>query len=357
MKTKQVAYAFILTLSIIVFGCEKPPTPTPSGEKINYKNGVLVANEGPFGSGSGTISFYYRNSSAAYNDIFEMVNDFPLGNIVQSVNTHNKRAYVVVNNAGKVEVVVDSTFKSVATINNLELPRHFLGISNAKGYVTEWGNFGVNGAVKVIDLNTNGVTATIATGKGAERMVLINNTAYVACGGGFDHDSVLTLINTTTDAVSNTLTVGPNPSHLQTDANGKLWVLCVGKWNSGYTALEKTSQLVRVNPTTNTIEQSFTFGSTSAQASNLVINTAKDKLYYTYNGSVYEHSITAGALSGTPLISKSFYSLGFDAQSGHLFGGDAGNFSSNGYVYRYTAAGNKVDSFSVGVIPTQFNFN
>ena len=70
-------------------------------ENFPYDNGVFITNEGPFQSGSGTITFYDKATGLTQEKIFETVNAMPLGNIVQSMNIFNNKAYIVVNNANK----------------------------------------------------------------------------------------------------------------------------------------------------------------------------------------------------------------------------------------------------------------
>lgn len=357
-KTKKWLTISLAAFVITISGCKKD-TPQPSNNTTTtgaYDAGIFVTCEGPFGSGTGTVNFYNRSTGAVSNDIFQTANSIPLGNIVQSMSIYNGKGYIVVNNASKMEVVNASDFKSTASITGLNQPRYFLGIDNSKGYVTEWGSTGTNGAVRVINLTNNTISSTISTGSGAENMVKVNNSVYVACKGGYSNDSVVTVINSSTDAVSTNINVGPNPSGIQVDANGKIWVLCGGEWNSSFTTLVKTGKLVRINPSTNTVEQTFTFTSATSSPSNLAINGAKNKLYYTYQGNVYTQDISASSLSSTGFISRSFYGLGVDPTNDYVYGADAGNFSSNGYVIRFNTAGAKVDSFQVGIIPGGFFF-
>ena len=191
---------------------------------------------------------------------------------------------------------------------------------------------------------------------GAEKMVKSGNYVYVSCKGGFGKDSVVSVINTATDAVVSTISVGASPSGIEIDANGKIWVLCGGEWNSGYTSLNKTGKLVRIDPSTNKIDRTFDFTSTTSKPSNLTINAAKNKLYYNYQGRVYSQDITATALSNTILINKSFYGMGVDPTNDYIYGADAGNFASPGYVFRYNNTGAKIDSMKVGIAPGAFSF-
>lgn len=356
MKTNKLLIT-ALALTVAFVSCKKDnpePEPPASPSASAYDNGVFITNEGPFGSGTGTISFYGRSNGAVTQDIFEAINTYPLGNVVQSMAVHNGKGYIVVNNAGKVEVVDAGTFASSGVISGLTSPRYFLGIDNNKGYISEWGT--TTGAVKVVDLTTKTVTATVNTGAGAEGMVKVGNKVYVACSGGFGNDSVVTVIDATTNAVLSSIDVGPNPKSIQVDANGKVWVLCSGQWNMSFTMLEKPGSLVRIDPATDLVELSLMFTSVYSQPFNLVTNNAKTFLYYTYDGKVYSHAQTAIALSSSATISRNFYALGIDPTNDYFYGSDAGNFSSNGKVLRYNTAGTVVDSFSVGIIPGGFCF-
>jgi YVTN family beta-propeller protein len=339
-----------LLLITALSSCKPDGDDTPQGA---YETGVFITNEGPFGTGTGTVSFYNRTSGEVSNNIFEVVNNRPLGNIVNSIEVHNDKAYIVVNNAAKVEVVNVADFSSTGAIENLGTPRYFLGIDEHKGYITDWAS-----GVKVVDLHSNTVSATIATGgQGPEQMKQIGSEVFVANSGGYDKDSTLVVINTASDAVSATLTVGHNPKALAVDADGKLWVLCNGILDWVTPANDTPGKLVRINPTTKTVELTLTFASASDHPTGLATNDAKNKLYYTLNGGVYELSINATSLPSSALINRSFYNIGIDPATDYLFGTDAKDFVQNGYVLRYTLSGTLVDSFQVGVIPGNFYFN
>jgi len=360
MKSKQFFYLSALAIAITFTSCKKDdPEPEPqvtTSAATNYTNGVFITNEGPFGSGTGTISFYSRSSGIISNDIFEAKNGYPLGNIVQSMEIYNGNAYIVVNNAGKVEVADGNSFSASGAITGFTNPRYFLGINATKGYVSEWGAGGIVGAIKVVNLSTKTITGTISTGKGAEGMVLAGTKVYIACSGGYDNDSVVTVINSITNAAITNINVGANPKSIKMDASGKIWVLCSGQWDPTYTFLIKTGKLVRIDTATNAVDLSMPFASSSSQPSNLVINNAKTSLYYSYSGGVYAQSSSSSSLSGTALINRSFYGFGIDPTNDYFYGSDAVDFSSNGKVIRYNSSAAVVDSFPVGVIPGNFFF-
>lgn len=357
MKKLSATRAILITLialnTLFLSSCKKDK----DDELGKYSKGVFITNEGPFQTGTGTVSFINRDNSTIENEIFENANNRPLGNIVQSATYHNGKIYIVVNNADKIEIADADDFKEVGVINGLKLPRFILPVTASKAYVTQWGNNGLQGEVKVVDLNSNTITKTIATGKGAEAMVKKDNLVYVTNTGGFDNDNTVTVIDINTDAIVATLTVGANPNSIQLASNGHLFVLCSGKWKPDFSALEEKGSLYIIKSNNQADVSGFEFDSEFSQPNDLTINTTGNKLYYNYNGAVYTQEISANNLQLNALVNRSFYSLGYDPATNHLYAGDAGNFTSNGKVLRYNSSnGAVVDSFEAGIAPNGFLF-
>lgn len=337
-----------LALSVVFQSCKKDDDDQNSGKQ--YTNGLFITNEGLFQTGVGTVSFWSRDNQIRENDIFNTVNGIPLGNVAQSTTIHNNKAYTVVNNSGKMEVVDAKTFAHKGTVTGLELPRYFVGLNDNKGYVSEWVGFSGNGRIAVVDLNTYQVTSTITVGVLPEKMVLVGTKLYVANS----NDTVVTVINTATDAVESTITVGDWPTYIAADKNGEVWVMCSGVPAWAGTATSPT--LVKFNPAIPTVQTIFDFATPDNSPSRLVINGAGDKLFYLYSGGVYELGIGASALNSSPIINRSFYSLGIDPQTGYLYGGDPLDYISPGRVIQYNGSYSATDSMTTGIIPTDFTF-
>jgi YVTN family beta-propeller protein len=349
----------ILLISLIALSSCEDKNESPKGK---YSDGVFIANEGPFFSGTGTVSFYNRNDKTVTNDIFSLENSRPLGNIVQSIFVRNGKGYIVVNNAGKIEVVNSADFSSVGVIEGLELPRFYLEANDAKGYITQWGSNGIDGSVKVLDPKTLSVTKTIAVGKGPDYMLIQGQNLYVMNSGGFDADNRIAVINTVSETVTTHITVGDNPTGIVTDSNGKIWVITAGKkvYNSDFTinaAASTAGTLHRINPSTNTSELTLTFGSVTESPGELAISKSGSKLFYVYANKVYAMDITASSLSNSVLISRNFYQMEVDPETGNIYGADAGDFASSGKIFIYSEAGVKLDSAVVGIIPSDFFFD
>ncbi|MDO7873502.1 hypothetical protein Q5H93_02075 [Hymenobacter sp. ASUV-10] len=339
---------------------DQPVNPQPE------TTSVFVINEGNITRSNGSISLYNKTTGALTPDLFASVNNRPLGDVVQSMTVSNGRGYIVVNNSNKIEVVSLPGFQSVGVVRGaLRSPRYFLPVSATRGYVTQWGNFrGLRADVKVIDLNTFAVVDSIPTGPLPERLVLAGGKVYVANSGS----NTLTVIDPATNRVSSTLTVGDAPNSLATDKNGLLWVLCGG--TVAYTptydvdyAATTAGKLVSVNAAAATVAGTRTFATNRRQPTDLQINGAGDQLYFraadalTYTGPVFRLGIAETALPvlTAPFIRRSFYGLGVDKRTGHIYGG-TGTFLGTDKMIRYESTGTAIDSAAVGAGPNGFVF-
>ncbi len=357
MKRMKISQLLIISsiLIITISGCKKDEDETAPILQIS-DNRVFIASEGPFQTGTGTVSIFYRDSLKVLNNVFEQVNNQVLGNIVQSIEVFNEKAYIVVNNANKIEVVDEKDFVSTATIEGIVLPRYFLGINNTKAYVTSWNN-----VISVVDLNTNTEIKIIPAGTGPEKMLLAGNKVFVLNQGGFGIDSTITVIDAQSDNVITTINVEKKPTGIQLDVNGKVWIICSGNgWNGWPQPGDTEGHLICINPDDYSIEEDFAFPTTSEHPEKLIINKDKNVLYYIYPGGVYSFDINSTELNLTLLIERpaGFYGLGFDNSTEYIYATDPLDFVQDGWFFRYNAVtGAAVDSFKVGIIPGEFYFN
>ncbi len=356
LKFKKIVFGIVI-LTIALSSCKKPKhndsvaTTNPS---ISQK--VYVLNEGNFGSGNASVSIYDASTNNVYNDLFNVANNRPIGDVLQSMTLVNGKAYFVVNNSNKIEIANTYPLTSVGVIQGFKYPRYMVAATNNKAYVSEYIDYsGANGRLSIIDLSSNSITGSIAVGIEPENMLLYNGKVYV-CNSG---DTLLSIINTTTDAVEAKIKVSDGPNSIVIDANGKFWVLCSGitKYNPDYSILSQSAgALVRIDPTSKTVEATYTFSDATGMPAKLTTNGAKNKLYYSYLGSVYSQSITATVLPTTPIITpRKFYGMGVDPTTEYVYIGTYG-FTSNQKMIRYHSTGTPIDSVEVGVGPNGFVF-
>jgi len=260
---------------------------------------------------------------------------------------HNDKAYIVVNNSGKIEVADATTLESVGTIEGLPSPRYFLPINNDKAYVTNSVFDSTMTTLDVIDLNSLQITKSIPTRWG-EQMVMADGKVFVGIMNSFD----MLVIDPETDTVIKTISVAYAPNSLQVDKNGQVWALSDGGWNLHAPTLQ------RINPTTLEVEQTFTFD-ISNYPEELAINSTKDKLYYLEAGQVWSLGIEDTALPTESFISEDdfyFYGLGIDPVTDNIYVTDGADFVAKGGVLYYNNDGTAISGFEVGVAPGGFYF-
>ncbi|MFA5815224.1 MAG: DUF5074 domain-containing protein [Bacteroidales bacterium] len=348
---------FFVFGAVLLASCVKE---NPDGDSdVGFLHGAYITNEGAFGNSNGSVSYFDTDSAIMVNHVFESVNGRPLGDVVLSVSIAGDKAFIVVNNSQKVEVVDLKTFESIGVIDGLEYPRYFLAINDKKGYLTD-GNF--NGRVYVIDIESLSITDTIPCGTGPEKMILYEKRVLVANSGGWGNDSTLTVIDTGTDKVSATWVVGMDPTDLVLDKDKQLWILCKGKvvWNMDWTIGEETSSsLVVLDPVSGKLKQTVNIGSVGDffWPQRIGINKNKDKIFYLEAEGIYSRSISGSSSGSQPLISKNLYGFGIDPETDLIYALYAPSFTTSGWMFRYKPDGLRVDSLEVGIGPSQIVFN
>ncbi len=354
MKTNfKLALSIALVGGLLFFtGCTKSSDPV----KGKYQTGVLIANEGGFGSANGDVTYYNASPALLEQTIFKNVNGTFPGDVLQSITIDGDNGYLVLNGSNKIEIVDDNTFKSKNTFSDklLDKPR-YLQVVNGKAYISVWGpydsNFILTGSyVLVVDVKTLQVVTSIPTDAGVENL-LYNGKYLFASNYNFGSSSTVSIIDPSTNALVKNITLAAGPAGMVLDANNKLWVITTGTYagNDG--------KLFRVDPSTFDIEQAIDLGANPGV--DLGLSPDKKSLYYSVNSLVYKMDITATSAPGTAWSSTtltSLYALGVDPKTGEVYLGDALNFSSEGKVFIYNTDGSLKTSISTGISPGQFIF-
>jgi len=344
--TKHSLYIFAL-FTVVFISCKKqeigPQCPTCVEDVVVKYNDVLIGCEGNFGWGNATLSLYNPTDTSITNSIFQNINGYALGDVLQSMTAHNGNLYVVVNNSGKIEILDTASYQKTASITGLTSPRYFCGINNTKAYVSDL----YSNQISIIDLSSNTVTGNIVTNGWTEAMLLVNDKVFVCRP---DTNFILQ-INASTDVIEDTIIVSKGPSSIVMDSNNKLWVLSSGGIN------EEQGELNQVDPVSNSIIQTMTFSDVNDSPNNLKIDPNGQSLYYLNNG-VQQLSIYDTSLPTISIINQNgalFYGLGI-SPTNDIYVSDAVDYVQTGVVYRYDSTATLLHQFSVGIIPQGFWF-
>jgi YVTN family beta-propeller protein len=333
----------IILFSFIV-SCTKMPE-FQSGNST-YQEGVFIINEGNFRSGNGSLSFFSYDSMKIYNDLFYSINRRPLGDVPNSITTTLDNAYIVVNNSGKIEVIDQNTYASKATINGLISPRNMAVISDSKAYVSSI----YSDSVAIIDLTDNVVSGYINIRRSTEAIAVVGGKAYVSNWMG---GKEVMVINTATNRVIDSITVGIEPESMVVDMDKKLWVLCNGGWTR-----DNFAKLVVINTVTDKIEKTYQFPTKEASPSCIQIDGIGTTIYYLDNG-VRKMDIYSSELPSTPLIPESggvFYKIGINPANNDILVTNAIDFVRQGYVLLYKNDGTFISKNWAGINPGSMCF-
>ncbi|SFC82909.1 hypothetical protein SAMN05421780_110121 [Flexibacter flexilis DSM 6793] len=345
MQKSSWIYIFSI-LAASFWSCEEstPSSPKASGR---YQTGVWITNEGNFLSGDGSVSFFHTDSNRIENEVFNAVNGRHLGDVVQSMTlTDAGKGYIVVNNSKKIEVINALTGVSEGVIQGFASPRYMVTVGQ-KAYVSDL----YADKIWVVNLDNLQIIKNIPVSGWTEKLALVNGKVYVA-SRRTDFDTrtggnLILEINPNTDTVTDSLSIGKGSGELVADAQNRLWTFSLKNGNTAPALLcLKTQPLQLLSQT-----------SLASDAAPTVLTIKDNSLYFLGKNGVYKTNTQNIAVQD--FISQKkylFYGLGVSPTDGKIYVSDAIDYQQQGYVFRYSPEGAKLDSFRVGKIPSSFTF-
>jgi YVTN family beta-propeller protein len=327
----------------IAVSCVKISDPVTNDPVKSFvtPNTVFIINEGNFGWGNGSLSYFSYDSAKIYNDIFRTINKRTMGDVPYSMLVYGNNAYIVINNSEKIEVIDRRTLESKTTITGFISPRNIIIAVDDKAYVSSM----YSDSVTIVDLKKNKISGYVNIHKTSEAMVKKDGTVFVSNWIGGNE---VFIINTETDKLTDSIEVGIEPESMALDKNGILWVLCNGGWTR-----ENYAELVGINQNTHEKVKRFIFPSKLNSPLNLMADGNGDTLYYIDDG-IRRMDITADELPSGPFIDKSdhlIYKIGINPVNGDIFLTDAVDYQQNGYVIIYNNKGILRSRYQTGIIP------
>jgi DNA-binding beta-propeller fold protein YncE len=340
---KNIVKLAILFLAIS--GCSKPAG--NSNITYSFGGGVFIVDEGNFRSGNGSLSFYSYDSSKIFNDVFSSANNRPLGDVPNSMAIKGDQAYIMVNNSGKIEVINQTTLKSIATITGLISPRNISFVNDFKAYVSSL----YSDSVAIINLTTNSISGYINIRRTSEAIAVTGSNAYISNWTG-GHE--IMVISTLSDKVTDSIVVGKEPESMAFDRTGILWVLCNGGWDR-----QTFAELDQISTATNTVVKTLVFPTKEASPTCLKVDGTGQTLYYLDNG-VRQVDFAATEIPSTTFIiqqpGENFYKIGINPINSDVFITDAVDFVQQGYLLLYDRTGKFVIKLRAGIIPGSMCF-
>lgn len=340
-------YLIGVTIALGVLSCKKDkPDPVAFDE---YKNGLLVLNEGLFQQNNSSITWISNADQSVANQVFYAANNRYIGDTGNDLLKYGSKIYVAVNASSTVEVLQANSLKSVAQIQmstgGQEKQPRYLESFNGKVYVSCFDGF-----VDVVDTITNSVVNRIPVGLNPDAIKEVSGKLYVSNSGGLNFptmDSTLSVIDLISETETIKITVGLNPGDMEIDSEGDLYVVTRGDY------ADVPAMLVKVDLTNNQVSELF---------EGAIEITAFDpgRFLITYDNGI---GISIGLFNtvtdqweNPSFISTSgittVYEVVYNENIQLIYVLDAMGYTNTGYVREYTAAGSLVRSYQVGLNPT-----
>ena len=315
--------------------------------------GLFITNEGMFQYGNATLSYYDPETKSVENEVFYRANAMKLGDVAQSMTIRDGVGWIVVNNSHVIFAIDINTFKEVGRITNLTSPRYIHFVSDEKAYVTQiWDNHIIIVNPKRYEITGYIECPDMAMESGStEQMVQYGKYVFVNC---WSYQNRILKIDTETDRVVDELVVGIQPTSLVMDKNYKLWTITDGGYEGSPYGYEAPS-LYRIDAATFKVEKQFRF-KLDDSPSEVQINGDGDKLFW-INDDIWTMDVEADRIPARPFLKyrdTKYYGLTVNPRNGDVYVADAIDYQQQGVIYRYTADGEPVDEFYVGVTPGAF---
>ncbi len=314
---------------------------------------VFIVSEGQFTQGNATLDIYNTTSDLVQVGAFAIKNSRPLGDILNSITFFDDRAFLIVNNSQRIEVIREDDYSSIATITeNLNSPR-FGVIVQEKLYVSEL----FSPQVHVFDANSYSALGSITTPQPVEEMVVHDNLIFATATAFLAPLHHVYIMDVNAMTVIDSIEVGGNPNAIVKDAQDNIWVMCNGFVMD--TTIVENQGLYRINPVSRTVEGSMEFENMfPTYPGRLVLDPSDGRtLYMDRPGGIARMDIQDTEVPSSNFIStSSVYGLGIHPQSGFIFVGDANDFVSPGALRIFDKNGNLVSAHTTGVSPARFYF-
>lgn len=326
--------------------CDKAPkTPDVTVIPDSISGGVFIVNEGNYMNGNAELGFINNGLKQRFDNVFVSANNRTLGDVFQSMNIINDKAYLVINSSGKIEIINPKTFKSIGSISGLRSPRYLTKTSNSKAYVSDL----YDNNIFVIDLQSNQIIKKIPVKGWVEEMLSLNGYTYVTNV----RSSKVMVIDEFTDEIIDSIITPFAPKNILKDANNRIWILC-GDVN----AIDNKHIIIQLDALNKNIAKKLIINTPNTAANRLRINKEGNLLFWIDEG-VFKMDINDTLLPASPIIKKEnrlFYGLGIDPKYNEIFVSDAKDFNANSDVYRYSFNGLLLGKFTSGKITGDFYF-
>lgn len=338
-----------LGLIFILFACNDSGNEKPLGK---YDTGVLIMNEGNFGTNDGEVYHYDPATGSLTQDIFELENNRPFAGLLEDMVLEQDRLYLVAN-TGKVEIVNPGDLKSIGAVSDeLDQPRS-LATASGKLFISDYGPYDASYATPdsyiavVSGLDGGTVKRKIEVSNKPED--LFANGKFVWVAGS--EEGKIEIIDAEAETLSKTIDVSGSPVQFF-EQGGEVWLYSVDSDKIYFLSLNLSSQSVKET-------KSFDV----ANATGRIAIGEDSKLYLVtssgwpdYQDAVAVVSMSDNSVDTDWATGSGFYGIGYDQSRQEVYLTNSHSFQGRGSVAVFEKDGTEKKEMEVGRAPSGFLF-
>ena len=346
MKKKIFSLVALCAMMALSFTSCNKDDDEPFVEPVVPSEYVYVLNSGNMGNNNASLSLYDMKEGTVVKDIFEAQNGRRLGDTGQDIIVYGSKMYIAVFGESTIEVT-DLEAKSISQIKTEGQPRYFASYGG-KVYVTYF-----NGYIARIDTTSLSVDSKVQVGRNPEQLTVSGNKLYVANSGGLDYnteagyDKTVSVVDPATFTEIKKIEVVHNPTEIESDAAGNVYVISKGN----YWDIPNTLQ--KINTQTDAVSVvSGIDGTIFTTAGNTLYTIysqwgVDEILYYSYN--TLSSTVLSSNFIGSTKITGP-YQINYDSNCESLFI-SASDYTNSGDVYIFDKTNAFVNKFEAGLNP------
>ncbi len=195
---------------------------------------IFILSEGLFNMNNSTLSYINFDNKTIEYDFFSLLNSRGLGDTANDMKLYGNKLWIIVNVSSQVEVVDVRTGITIRRIpffdekGKSRQPR-FVTFNGEKAYICSF-----DGTVTRIDTTLLQIEAITTCGRNPDGIAVANEKLYVSNSGGLDipnYDNTVSVLDLNTFTEIKKITVGINPSKIETDTHGDIYL--VSRGNNG----------------------------------------------------------------------------------------------------------------------------
>lgn len=235
--TKQNLLALALTLVVLLAACTPenpvPTDPTDTSTPAENDRIAYVLNEGVWSGNNAEISRINLTQQSIDPEWFSRVNGRGLGDVAQDLIHYGSRLYCTVWNSNVLEVIDATTGQSIKQISFAERGPRFMVGHEGKVYVSCYDR----SVVRIDTVSLEIEASCPLSGMQPEQMCLCGNNLVVCNSWEYASNGTTTLYDSTVSVVSlatfqevDRITVGTNPTRIQSINSDACIVNCSGDY-------------------------------------------------------------------------------------------------------------------------------